>query len=185
VRDRNVLAEEVHAMRRSIRVLALATLSTLLLAAPAVAAKPTMERVAVDDLFVDDFLSEVCGTEVRGHVTGHIVFRAFTDAAGATVRELNNYALTAQFISDQATIRAKDVGVDRVTYQPDGSIVNVIVGNVQSIQLPGLGRVYSDVGQITIHITFDENGEPSVELLDSAGQHDDDQLDVLCEVLAG
>ena len=172
-------------MRRMIRVLILASLSTLLLAAPAMAGKPTMERVAVDDLFVDDFLSEVCGTEVTGHITGHITFRAFDDPSGTTVRELNNYALTAEFISAQATIRAKDVGVDRVSYQPDGSIINVIVGNVQSFQVPGQGRVYADVGQTTVHITFDENGEASVEVLDTAGQHDDDQLDELCAVLAG
>ena len=172
-------------MRRLIRVLILASLSTLLLAAPAMAARPTMERVAVDDLFVDDFLSEVCGTEVTGHVTGHITFRAFNDASGTTVRELNNYALTAEYRSAQATIRAKDVGVDRVTYQPDGSLINVIVGTVQSFQVPGQGRVYADVGQTTVHITFDENGVPSVEVIGSSGQHDDDQLDVLCEVLAG
>jgi hypothetical protein len=101
------------------------------------------------------------------------------------VRELNNYALTHVITSAHATVRLKDVGVDRVTYLDDGSLINVIVGNVQSITVPGQGRVYSDVGQVTIHITFDESGEPSVELLDSAGQHDDDQLGVLCEILAG
>ena len=102
------------------------------------------------------------------------------------MRELNNYALTSTYsAAPRPSIRAKDVGVDRVTYQPDGSIINVIVGNVQSFQVPGQGRVYADVGQTTVHITFDANGEPSFEVLDSAGQHDDDQLDVLCEVLAG
>ena len=172
-------------MPRLIRVVVLATLSTMLLAAPALAAKPTMERVPVDDLFVDEFLSEVCGIEVTGHVTGHITFRSFTDAAGNVVRELNNYALSATFSSSEATVTAHDVGVDRVAYQSDGSIINVIVGNVQSIQVPGRGRVYSDVGQTTVHITFDENGVGSVEVLASAGQHDDDQVEVLCEILAG
>ena len=172
-------------MRRSVRVLALASLATLLLAAPAAAAKPEMERVPIDDAFFDDFLTEVCGTEVHGHVYGHITFRAFTNDDDVVVRELNNYALTSVFMSEHATVRVKDVGVDRVTYQDDGSLINVIVGNVQSITVPGQGRVYSDVGQVTIHITFDENGEPSVEVLDSAGQHDDDQLGVLCEILAG
>ena len=51
-------------MRRSIRVLALASLATMLLAAPTAAAQPEMERIPVEDVFVDDFLSEVCGTEV-------------------------------------------------------------------------------------------------------------------------
>ena len=172
-------------MRRSIRVLALASLASLLLAAPAAAAKPEMERVPVDDVFVDDFLSEACGTEVHGHVYGHITFRTFANDDDEVVRELNNYALTQVFTSVHATVRAKDVGVDRVTYQADGSLINVIIGNVQSFTIPGHGRVYSDVGQTTVHITFDENGEPSFEVLSSAGQHDDDQLEVLCEFLAG
>ena len=172
-------------MRRSIRVLALASLATLLLAAPVAAAKPTMERVPVDDVFVDDFLTEVCGTEVNRHVYGHVTFRTFANDDDEVVRELNNYALTSVFMSEHATIRVKDVGVDRVTYQADGSLINVIVGNVQSITIPGHGRVYSDVGQTTVHITFDENGGPSVEVLASHGQHDDDQLEVLCEFLAG
>ena len=172
-------------MTRSIRILALASLATLLLAMPVAAAKPQMERLIIDDLFVDEFLSGVCEVEVTAHFTGHIVFRAFTDASGAVVRELNNYALSGRYSSDHATVRVKDVGVDRVRHLADGSIINVIVGNVQSIQVPGQGRVYSDVGQITIHITFDENGEGTVELLGSAGQHDDGQTDVLCGILAG
>ena len=172
-------------MRRSIRILALTSLATLLLAAPAAAAKPTTERVQIDDVFLDEFLTEVCGTEVNGHVYGHITFRTFTNADGDVVRELNNYALTQVFTSAHATTRAKDVGVDRVAYLPDGSLIQVIIGNVQSFSIPGHGRVYSDVGQTTVHITFDENGEPSFEALSTAGQHDDDQLDVLCEFLAG
>ena len=172
-------------MRRSIRVLVLASLATMLLAAPTAAAQPTTERVPVDDVFFDEFLTEVCGTEVNGHVYGHVTFRAFTNADGDVVRELNNYALTRVFTSEHATIQAKDVGVDRVTYQPDGSLIQLIIGNVQSFTIPGHGRVYSDVGQTTVHITFDENGEPSFEVLSSVGQHDDDQLEVLCEFLAG
>ena len=172
-------------MRRTIRPLILASLAALLLAAPVAAGAPVIERVPVDDQFHDDFLSDVCGVDVTGHVFGHVIFRSYTDAGGALVRELNTYALTNVFSSEHGSVRAKDVGVDRVSHQADGSIVNVIIGNVQSIQVPGQGRVYSDVGQITIHITFDENGDPSVELLDSAGKHEGDQLAAICGVLAG
>jgi hypothetical protein len=171
-------------MRRPVRALALAALATLLLAAPTAAAKPEMDHVQVDDVFVDGFLSEMCGTEITAHVTGHITFRAFVDG-DVVVRELNNYALSAVYESAHGSVRVKDVGVDRVRYLADGSIVNVIVGNVQSIQVPGQGRVYSDVGQATIHITFDENGEGTVEVLSSAGQHDEDQVGPLCDALDG
>lgn len=76
-----------------------------------------------------------------------------------------------------------DVGVDRVEYLADGSIIQVIIGNVQSIQIPGHGRVYADVGQITLHVTFDENGDPIFELTSERGQHEGDQLEAICSVL--
>jgi hypothetical protein len=43
--------------------------------------------------------------------------------------------------------------------------------------------VYADVGQITLLITFDENGDPIFELTSQHGQHDDGQLEALCSVL--
>ena len=79
-----------------------------------------------------------------------------------------------------------DVGVDRVTYNADGSITQAIIGNVQSSILPGQGRVYADVGQTTLMITFpDPEGDPVVELVRQVGQHSDfGQEDALGEALA-
>lgn len=171
-------------MRRTIRIIGLAVLGTALLATPASAARPQQVRSQVDDVFVDDFLSETCGVAITAHVTGHFIVRLFTDAHGAPIREVNNYALSVRFSSDSASIFAKDVGVDRVTYLADGSLIQVIIGSVQSFSSPGMGRVYADVGQQTLRITFDENGDPAFELVSSHGQHDDDQLDVICSILA-
>src|SRR6188474_3095722 len=69
-------------VRLSLRVLGLGLLAALLIAAPVNAGKPQMERIPVDDLFVDDFLSDACGAEVTVHFTGHVTFRVFTDADG-------------------------------------------------------------------------------------------------------
>ena len=62
----------------------------------------------------------------------------------------------------------------------------MIIGNVQSVQVPGQGRVYSDVGQTTLLITFpDPEGEPVVEVIRQVGQHSDaDLVGVICEILA-
>ena len=92
-------------------------------------------------------------------------------------------------IHEVRRLTRRPFGVNLFTYtvpaaEPPAE-ANVIVGNVQSIQVPGRGRVYSDVGQTTIHIVFDENGQGTVEVLSSARQHDDDQASVLCELLAG
>jgi hypothetical protein len=176
--------DTVQRIPRQLALAALALLATLALAGPALAAKPQMERLQVDDLFVDGFLSDACGAEVTAHITGHITFRAFTDGADNVVREVNNYALTATYSSANGSVRAKDVGVDRVAYAPDGSFVNVIVGNVQSFNIPGQGRVYQDTGQVTLRFTFDEEGNATIEVLDdSKGQHDPDQVGPLCSVL--
>ena len=170
-------------MRRFVRILGLGLLGSVLIGGPVNAGKPITERIQVDETFVDDFLTEACGAEVTAHVTGHVIVRLFTDADGNPVREVNNYGLRNVWTSANGSLRANDVGVDRVTYLPDGSLLQVVIGNVQSISIPGQGRVYADVGQTTIHITFDANGDPIFTVLDEHGQHEGDQLEALCSVL--
>ena len=170
-----------------IRAILMAGVACLLAVSPVAAAKPQMERVDIDDHAVDEFLTGVCGYEIFADVTGHIIFRLFTDDEGNPVRELNNFGVKLRLSSAWGSLKLVDVGVDRVTFNEDGSITQVIVGNVQSIQLPGQGRVYSDVGQTTLLVTFpDPEGPPVVELIRQAGQHSDiDHVDVICEALAG
>lgn len=172
-------------MRRIVRVIGLGLLCAVLVAAPVIAGKPQMEKVPVNALFVDEFLTEACGVEVTTQVTGHFIFRLFTNAAGDPVREVNNYALNVRFSSVNGTIRAQDVGADRITYLDDGTLIQVIIGNVQSISIPGQGRVYADVGRTMVVITVDENGDPSFDVTPLGGQHDEDQLSVICGFLDG
>ena len=145
-----------------------------------------MERVVVNDVgILDEFLTEACGFDVFVDATGHIIFRSWTDAEGNPTRDLNNFGIRLRIYSEFGAVRTVDVGVDRVTHNPDGSITNVVIGNVQSIQIPGQGRVYADVGQTTLHITFpDPEGEPVVEVLRQVGQHEGDQVAVICDALA-
>jgi len=170
-------------VRRIVRILGLGLLGAMLVGAPVNAGKPATERVVIDEVFVDEFLSEACGAEVTAQITGHITFRMFTDAAGNTVRELNNYAIGGIYQSANGTVRVRDVGVDRVSYLADGSIIQVIIGNVRSFSIPGQGRVYSDVGQSTFHITFDVTGVPTFTLISQHGQHDESDVEALCSVL--
>lgn len=81
-------------------------------------------------------------------------------------------------------MNAVDTGADRVTVLDDGSQVFSIIGNVQSITVPGHGRVYSETGKITFHVTFDAEGNPVFELISAAGQHPEEGQEVaLCEFL--
>lgn len=170
-------------MRRFARVLGLGLAAAILVGSPVNAGKPVMERVVIDDLFVDEFLSEECGAEVTAHITGHVIFRTFLDAEGNPVRELHNFALGGTYTSANGSVQFRDVGADRITYLPDGSLLQVVIGSVRSFSIPGQGRAYSDVGQSTFLITFDANGDPIFTLISQHGHHDDSDIEALCSVL--
>ena len=171
---------------RRVRAVLLATLACLLVASPAAGAKPVMEREDLNEIGVlDPFLTEACGVDVFSDIVGHAIFRTWTDAEGNPTRELHNFAVRVRYHSEFGEVRTLDVGIDRVTHNPDGSITLTVIGNVQSIQLPGQGRVYADVGMTIFHITFpDPEGDPVFEIVRQAGQHEGDQLAVICGVLA-
>jgi hypothetical protein len=136
-------------------------------------------------VFVDAFLSDACGVEVTVHETGHFIGRTFIDANGDLARAVNNFALTVSWSSVNGTIEAKDVGADLITFPDDGSIIRLVIGSVQSISIPGQGRVYQEVGRTLVVITFDANGVPTFDVTPLGGQHDSNQLDVICGVLGG
>jgi hypothetical protein len=171
---------------RRVRVMVMTILASLVLAAPVAAAKPVMERVQVRDIGVlDEFLSEACGVDVWVDAIGVITFRVWLDSEGDPIREVNNFGVRVRYYSEWGSIRTQDVGADRVIYHADGSITLTVIGNVQSIQIPGQGRVYSDVGRVSFHVTFpDPEGEPVFELVSMSGKHSEDQLGIICGVLA-
>ena len=171
---------------RGLRVALLATLACLVLASPAAAGKPLMEKATLNDIGVlDEILTEVCGFDVFLDATGHIIFRLFVDDEGEPIREVNNFGVHLRLFSEWGSIQLVDVGVDRILYNEDGSITQLIIGNVQSIQVPGQGRVYADVGLTEVLVTFpDPEGDPVFELIRQAGQHSDNHLDVICAALA-
>ena len=168
------------------RAFLFAVLACLVLVAPVAAGKPVMEREPINDVGIfDEFLSAECGFDVFVDGIGHAIFRQFTDANGDPIRELNNFAIRVRYYSAGGSVRVVDTGADRVTFNADGSVIQVVIGNVQSIQLPGQGRVYADVGQTTFLFTFPPTGDPTVDLIKQAGQHSDfASSDVLCEALA-
>jgi hypothetical protein len=164
----------------------LTVLASLLASSPVAAAKPVMEHLQLSDTGIrDEFLSEACGFDVWVDFVGVATFRVWLDSEDNPLREVNNFGVRVRYYSEWGSIRTQDVGADRAIYHPDGSVTLTVIGNVQSIQVPGQGRVYSDVGLVSFHITFpDPEGEPVFELLSVAGQHSDDQLSVICDVLA-
>ena len=169
-------------------ILASALLGLMVLAQPAAAGKPQMERVPVSDVGVlDEGLTDECGFDVWVDATGHITFRLMTDAAGNPTREVNNFAIRVRFYSEFGSFNAVNVGPDRITYLDDGSIILATTGNIQSITVPGQGRVLADTGQSVFHVTFPEDGsDPIFELIRQPGQHTGgNTAQIACDVLDG
>jgi hypothetical protein len=90
---------------------------------------PTIERIPVDDTFVDADLSEACGVEVTVRAQGHIIVRTFVeDGTGVVEVRTINVGVTAT--ADGRVFRFRDVGADVVRIEPDGTAVLSITGQV-------------------------------------------------------
>jgi hypothetical protein len=115
---------------RGFGILLAGVLVVAAVAAPgAFAAKPTMERVAIDETFDDDFLSEECGVPVTAHVQGHIIFRTF-EGGGTGPADLATIAIGVTVTSGDNSYRFHDVGADLVRIEPDGTAILMIIGQV-------------------------------------------------------
>jgi hypothetical protein len=106
-----------------------ATLLAAVLVAPGTSAgKPTSERIAIDDTFVDDFLSDACGVTVTTRALGHIILRTFPDGSRTSELTTINIGLTAT--AGGNTYRFRDVGADLLRITPDGTAILSIIGQV-------------------------------------------------------
>jgi hypothetical protein len=171
-------------MLRLIRASMAAAFLCSVLAIPVGASEPITVRIALSDIgIVDEDWTKSCGFEVLSDVTGHFTLRTWQDASGNPIREVNNYAVRIRLYTAASSVTTNDVGADRITYLPDGSIKLVTIGKIQSLTVQGGGQVYADVGQSTYLITFDANGKASSQLIRQRGKHDPDQARILCGIL--
>jgi hypothetical protein len=130
-------------------------------------APPTIERIAVDDTFVDEELSEACGVEVTTRARGHITVRTFEEDGTGVVEVFTiNVGLTAT--ADGRVFRFRDVGADVTRIEPDGTVVLLISGQVP----------FEFAGVVKIDL---ETGEAILEPRDRSEQ----QLARACAVLTG
>ena len=109
--------------RRTSGLLAvLGALLVVVLGATAAAAQvPEKEVIPIDVTFDDEFLTEACGVPVTTTITGQVTIFTFPD--GTVLQELTtlNLAIVATAGDNQA--RFRDVGIDEVRVQPDGTVI--------------------------------------------------------------
>ena len=116
-----------------------------LLAPGAFAGKPMIERIAIDETFADDFLTEACGVPVTTRALGHIIVRTFPDdGTGPAELQTINVGLTAT--AGENTIRFRDVGADLVRIEPDGTAILMIVGQVP-FEFSGVLKIDLETGE--------------------------------------
>src|SRR5688572_29976645 len=162
---------------RRLRLVVLTILLTLTLYTPALAAKPEMFTIPVDDTFV---LGECAGFSVIEHVQGTVKVSLHTDQDGNPVMELNRFRLRHTYSNSEtgASLTSQDVGIDKVTINQDGSGTVAVIGIVARIVVPGEGLVFAHLGRIVFELG-------TGEVLFEAGRHDDlaSLLPVLCSAL--
>jgi hypothetical protein len=97
--------------------------------AAAAGGKPVKETITFSETFEDEFLTEACGVDVTTSVDGRLMFFTFPD------RPVGPQDITSVHVDLVATagdnaVRFKDVGIDLVRVEPDGTAILMVVGQV-------------------------------------------------------
>ena len=132
---------------RTSRLLAVlgALLVVVLGATGAAAQAPVREVIPVDDEFVDQDLSAECGVEVTVTITGQVI--AFTFPDGKVLQTLGPLNLQVVFSAGDNQVRTRDVGIDQIRVQPDGTAILSIVGQVP-LGFTGVLKINAETGEV-------------------------------------
>lgn len=116
--------------RPTVLLLVLGAILVVALApARASATPPERETITFSETFEDEFLTEACGVDVTTTVNGRLTFVTFAGSpAGA--QEMTSVHVDLVAAAGDNQVRFKDVGIDLVRVEPDGTVVLMIVGQI-------------------------------------------------------
>ena len=117
-----------------------------LVAPSALAAKPTIERINVDDTFDDVLLTEECGVPVTTRAQGHIIIRTF-DGEGTGPTDLTTINVGLVATSGDNTYKFRDVGADLIRIEPDGTAILMIIGQIP-FDFTGVLKIDLETGEV-------------------------------------
>lgn len=143
---------------RSVALGLVALAALLALPGGALAAKP--EAIPINDVFVDEFLTEECGFEVIHTVTGTI--RVSEDSKGFF---LARFSLKHTLTGPGGSLSFPDVGIDKLRAVADDGVTRVetvMATGVLALRIviPGQGVVAANTGREIRLFTFDaQTGE--------------------------
>jgi hypothetical protein len=130
---------------------------SLLTGGQAGAAPPVTERVPVDD-HITYGPGEFCAFPVGFHAVGRIITTTYfgRDGVVAALSERPNIRLTLTNLSTGTTVTDRDIGLDRLVFEPDGSGTVLSTGVHFKVKLEGGRVVFRRIGLQRIHL--DANG---------------------------
>lgn len=131
-------------MRKLFIVPVLAILAAVGVADTAVAGKPTIQRIAVDETIEDLELNAACGAAIPIHLVGSLIIRTFDRTTGPVeVRTLNQ---SVTFTAGDNTVHVRNVGADLVRIEPDGTATLMIVGQIP-LEFNGVLKIDLETGE--------------------------------------
>jgi hypothetical protein len=119
---------------RRFPILVACGLLMLVLATPALAAKPSKDVTSLDDAEAEAFysalLTEACGVPVLADFEGTVTTHVFTDREGNFKRQIDKYWIRDTFTNTDtgATVLLRDVGPDIWWTGPDGHLYIALTG---------------------------------------------------------
>jgi hypothetical protein len=111
-------------------ILGLAAVLVLSLAGTAAAiGPPEIETETFSDTFEDEFLTNACGVDVTTSFEGRLTFFTFPDQPVGP-QDITSVHVNLVATAGDNAVQFKDVGVDLVRVEPDGTVVLMVVGQV-------------------------------------------------------
>jgi hypothetical protein len=135
---------------RSSGVLAIlgALLTVVLGATTATAQAPEKETFPISATFQDPLLTEACGVAVTTTITGQITFFTFPDRpVGPQDLVTVNIAIVATAGDNQ--VRLRNVGIDLLRVEPDGTVVLMVVGQIP-LEFTGVLKLNPETGEVIL-----------------------------------
>jgi hypothetical protein len=124
-----------------------ALLVVVLGATGAAAQAPEKEVIQVNVTFDDQFLTEECGVPVTTTATGRVTI--FTLPDRKVLQDLSSVNVSVVSTAGDNQIRVRDVGIDQVRQQPDGTVILSIVGQVP-LDFIGVLKLNLDTGEVIL-----------------------------------
>jgi hypothetical protein len=163
-------------LRQFARLLVVSLL-TFLAVLPAVAARPMI--VDVNEVIVDEFLTEACGFPVEISTTGTLIVRS-RDGTVATTGA--NFQRTFTNLESGTSFTLRASGLDQFSSTDTGFTFSFSGG--ARIVIPGQGAVFIDAGRTVGAVTFDpDTGEVIDNEIVRRGRADNFSVEQICALL--